>query len=82
MGICPICNGLENKQIYCANCNKKTTDKGRLLDYFDDYSAYLDIEGMKMFDGISDDAKNHQCPHVFYCDQCRIEKTVLIQEIE
>lgn len=82
MSMCPLCNGLENFEISCNKCNKIMVDKGRILDYFDDYSAYLDIEGMKLFDGISDDRKEHQCPHIFYCQHCHLEKTILIQEIE
>lgn len=82
MSICPVCNGIEVVSMTCELCNSVMDDKGRLMDYFDDYSAYLEIDGMKLFDGIKDDAKNQQCPHVFYCPNCQIEKTTLIQEIE
>lgn len=82
MSMCPLCNGLTSKEMICYKCNRNMDDKGRLLDYFDDYSAYLEIDGMKLFDGIAEDNKNHQCPHVFYCDQCHFEKIVLIEEID
>ncbi|OIJ21388.1 hypothetical protein BKP45_01000 [Anaerobacillus alkalidiazotrophicus] len=81
MAMCPICNGLTSVEIQCEQCHSEMSDKGRLLDYFDDYSAYLDIDGMKLFDGITDDQKNNQCPHVFYCYQCHMENTILIDEI-
>ncbi|RXI99865.1 hypothetical protein DS745_13375 [Anaerobacillus alkaliphilus] len=82
MSICPLCNGIESMSINCDQCNLPMEDKGRIMDYFDDYSAYLDIDGMKLFNGIADDARNKQCPHVFYCSQCHTEKTMFIQEIE
>jgi hypothetical protein len=81
MSMCPLCNGMSSPQTNCTTCNGVMDDKGRLLDYFDDYSAYLDIEGMKLFDGIENDQRDHQCPHVFYCPNCHGEKTILIQEI-
>ena len=82
MSMCPLCNGLNTVSITCDTCKNNLDDQGRLMDYFDDYSAYLEIDGMKLFDGIENDAKNNQCPHVFYCPQCHYEKTVLINEIE
>ncbi len=82
MSMCPLCNGISSLTTNCQQCHAPMEDKGRIMDYFDDYSAYLDIEGMKLFNGISDDSKNNQCPHVFYCPNCHIEKTVLIQEEE
>lgn len=81
MSMCPICNGISSIEVNCSSCNVLFTDEGRLLDYIDDYSAYLEIEGMKLFDGISDDAKNKQCPHVLYCSQCHLKKKILIPEI-
>lgn len=81
MSMCPVCNGLNSLEVECPSCQNQMNDNGRLLDYFDDYSAYLDIEGMKLIDGIADDQKNQQCPHVYYCLNCEAEKTVLIDEI-
>jgi hypothetical protein len=80
MYLCPLCNQLETKSVECSNCQHLMDDRGRLMDYFDDYSAYLDIEGMKQFDGYDLDGKQHKCPHVFYCTQCSHNKVVLIQE--
>ncbi|MCT8139473.1 hypothetical protein H1D32_18240 [Anaerobacillus sp. CMMVII] len=80
MSMCPLCNGISVIEESCEVCHSVMSDKGRLMDYFDDYSAYLDIEGMKLFDGIKNDAQNQQCPHIFYCSKCHIEKTLLIQE--
>ncbi len=81
MSMCPLCNGMSSIESQCSSCQGQMVDQGRLLDYFDDYSAYLDIEGMKLFDGIENDQRDHQCPHVFYCSNCQKEDTVLIQEV-
>ncbi|KAB7709258.1 hypothetical protein F9802_02975 [Bacillus aerolatus] len=56
----------------CSRCGHLMTDYGRLTDFdkWDPYSPYLEIDTMKKFDGIPDDYKNHQCPHVFICDSC------------
>lgn len=81
MSMCPLCNGLRSSRSKCITCQSLMDDKGRFLDYFDDYSAYLDINGMKLFDGIENDQRDHQCPHVFTCTNCHTETTILIQEI-
>ncbi|WP_374723686.1 hypothetical protein [Calidifontibacillus erzurumensis] len=51
------------------------------MDYFDNYSPYLEIDGTKLVDGYPNDQKNHQCPHVFYCPNCLTEQVYLIDEI-
>ncbi|HJV45697.1 MAG TPA: hypothetical protein VJ824_08205 [Bacillota bacterium] len=51
------------------------------MDFFDDYSPYLEIDGMKKSDGILDDLKYHQCPHVFVCITCGERVTRLVEEI-
>ncbi|WP_370529761.1 hypothetical protein [Alkalihalobacillus sp. AL-G] len=50
------------------------------MDYYDDYSPYLEIDGMKMEDGYPEDEKEKLCPHVFYCVQCSSENVLLIHE--
>ena len=80
MYVCPICNQMEQRDEECPRCHHLMEDRGRIMDYFDDYSAYLDIEGMKQNNGYSNDARNHQCPHIFYCTHCYYNKVVLINE--
>ncbi len=80
MSMCPLCNGLDSLQSSCQQCGTMLMDEGRYMDYFDDYSAYLEIDEMKLVDGISDDQKNEQCPHVFTCQTCNTESVVLIKE--
>lgn len=55
-------------------------DSGRYMDQFDDYSPYLDIDGMKKLDGIENDLENHTCPHVFDCPSCGNRQLEMVRE--
>ncbi|MGO4887515.1 hypothetical protein ACJ2A9_07155 [Anaerobacillus sp. MEB173] len=81
MSVCPLCNGLTTINYTCEQCSKVLNDNGKIIDYFDDYSAYLDTDGMKKIDGYPNDLQQHQCPHLFYCDDCHKEAIVFIQEV-
>ena len=43
MALCPLCNGLKHIQLYCPECNSEMDDKGKVMDYDDEYSAYEDL---------------------------------------
>ncbi|OLO36416.1 hypothetical protein BTR23_15205 [Alkalihalophilus pseudofirmus] len=78
--ICPICNGLEEIRVACDRCGCTLEDKGRLMDYFDDYSAYLEIDGTKKVDGFNTDISNNQCPHTLTCPNCGSNSIMLVGE--
>ncbi|QGQ44500.1 hypothetical protein [Metabacillus sediminilitoris] len=80
MDLCPLCNGLESKVILCPNCQSIMEDKGKITDYLDDYSAYMDIDIMKLFDGNIRSLENHKCMHYFFCPLCDHEETNAINE--
>ncbi len=80
MYICPLCNGFEAPQYTCSSCGHLLTDGGRIIDYFDDYSAYMEIDGMKKIDGFENTLSQHQCAHLFYCDICTNSEVKMIQE--
>ncbi|OEH92941.1 hypothetical protein [Bacillus solimangrovi] len=80
MALCPLCNQFRSISVYCSSCKVTMQDKGRIMDYFDDYSAYLSIDMLKMSDGITEDLEKEQCPHLFYCPSCNREKVHLITE--
>lgn len=82
MFVCPLCNAITQQHFSCPNCGQEMKDEGRVMDFFDDYSAYLDIEGMKLFNGYPDDQKNHLCPHVLSCSNCSKEIIHFIEEID
>jgi hypothetical protein len=80
MDLCPLCNGLVTRIIQCPNCHTIMEDKGKITDFLDDYSAYMDIDIMKLFDGHSKSLESHQCMHYFYCSLCQHEETRAIKE--
>lgn len=80
MSECPLCNNYETMEHECSSCGGKTEDCGRFMDFFDDYSPYLDIDGLKEIDG-QPDLHSGCCPHYFYCPRCGMTEVVLIEEM-
>ncbi|MFT4415891.1 hypothetical protein ACLM5H_18690 [Fredinandcohnia humi] len=80
MNICPLCNGFRNASFPCSQCGNLLEDSGRIIDYFDDYSAYMQIDDMKKIDGIKSTLSEHECAHLFYCVHCNTEEVKLIKE--
>jgi len=80
MGICPICNGLEERSLKCSECGGALTENGRIMDFYDDYSPYMPIDQMKLEDGFKDDFKKETCPHLYKCMDCGHEEIQFIQE--
>jgi recombinational DNA repair protein RecR len=80
MWICPLCNGFETIKKSCSVCSNMLEDKGRIIDFFDDYSAYMEIDDMKKIDGYEHTLSNHECGHVLYCQNCNREQITFIKE--
>lgn len=80
MPICPICNGLRKIHMQCKKCGSEMIESGRIMDYYDDYSAYMDIDLMKMEDGYPETYANHQCPHYYRCPNCLSNEVIFIKE--
>jgi hypothetical protein len=80
MGVCSVCNGLKELKVECPTCRDEVLDKGRVMDYYDDYSAYMPIDQMKLEDGQYDDFRTSKCPHFVSCLQCGYEGTYLVKE--
>lgn len=80
MPICPLCNGFNNASFSCAQCGNSLEDSGRIIDYFDDYSAYMQIDDMKKIDGIQTTFQNKECAHLFYCINCHNQEIKIIKE--
>lgn len=79
MGICPLCNGFKEIQINCQ-CGSVMLDSGREMDFYDDYSAYMEIDPLKLEDGYPNSFSGHQCPHLFTCVSCQKDQVLLIDE--
>lgn len=81
MNICPLCNGFGSNQTFsCNNCGNELEDSGRIIDYFDDYSAYMEIDDMKKIDGYPTTLSQHECAHLFHCPTCHSQEVKLIKE--
>lgn len=80
MSICPLCNGLYHLAVRCSYCHKQMEDQGKVTDYFDDYSPYMDADMMKLVDGYKETFAHHECAHLFYCPSCRHEEVKLVKE--
>lgn len=78
MGVCPVCNGIETITYICRICNETVSDAGRVMDFYDDYSAYMDIDEIKLVDGFPTSVKNGYCPHLYYCQACGYEEVRII----
>ncbi|SET47342.1 hypothetical protein SAMN05216389_11234 [Oceanobacillus limi] len=81
MYFCPLCNGFESVSMECPSCESTIADQGKLADFFDDYSAYMDIDMIKLFDGDPKSLENHQCLHYFYCENCSHEEIKAVKEV-
>lgn len=79
LGICRVCNGISTDTYDCSNCKGKLNDAGRIMDYFDDYSAYLDIDITKQVDGFPTSVLNEFCPHLYHCQRCGSEEVRLVE---
>lgn len=80
MTICPACNGFKPLYLECPTCHTAINDLGRIMDYYDDYSAYMPIDQMKLEDGLKNDLKNNECPHLVTCPQCGYQNIYLVKE--
>ncbi|NLC51389.1 MAG: hypothetical protein GX764_03670 [Firmicutes bacterium] len=64
MRICPLCNGLTEITYKCPRCNVPLKDNGRIEDFLDDYSPYLQQDLPNGYAGST-------CTHLLYCPHCR-----------
>lgn len=80
MSICPLCNGFEDDPLICAHCSGELEDQGKISDYYDDYSPYMEIEWARLEDGIAGNYENELCMHLFKCPECGSEQVEMIVE--
>ncbi len=78
--MCPICNGFEQVTVTCPSCGQVMEDSGRIMDFYDDYSAYMEIDELKLEDGFANTFSRSQCPHLMSCLHCGRNEIQFIQE--
>lgn len=80
MSICPLCNGFRNINVSCKHCSASLSDQGKITDFLDEYSAYEEIQTLKLVDGLEQSIENEQCVHLFSCRHCGNDELVAINE--
>ena len=78
---CPLCNGLTSIEYLCRNCDMNMEDFGKVMDYYDDYSAYLETNIQKQTDGDTQSVRQNICKHLLSCSQCGKDEVVSIHEM-
>jgi hypothetical protein len=78
---CPLCNGLTSIEYLCKNCDMNMEDFGKVMDYYDDYSAYLETNIQKQTDGDTQSVRQNICKHLLSCSQCGKDEVVSIHEM-
>ena len=79
MALCPVCNSFIDIELNCPNCGRVLVDGGKLMDFYDSYSAYLAQEIYQ--DGYNYIDSGH-CTHLFYCPACHYDHRLTFQKIE
>jgi hypothetical protein len=79
---CGLCNGISHFTMTCIQCEEEMEDQGRIYDYFDDYSPYMDIDIIKLADGDPTSSNRQECLHLFKCMNCGfdLQKTITYQD--
>lgn len=80
MAMCPLCNGFEAYESRCESCGSMMMDGGKLTDYLDNYSAYLDIDMLKLVDGDLTSLNENVCIHIFTCQGCQQDMILPVKE--
>lgn len=70
MNECGICNGWAASERPCPKCEGTMRDQGRVTDFLDDYSPYLDQKYTNLVDGDLDSSATDECVHLFVCEDC------------
>lgn len=78
MSVCPLCNGMSDESYQCSLCKGEMKDKGKMYDYYDDYSPYMEMDWNKLVDGIPDNAEKPECVHLLICPYCGNERELTV----
>lgn len=68
--ICPVCNNLKKHIYTCEKCSAIMEDKGIIQEYFDDYTADMDINDNNQF-----------CVHIYQCSNCNFYERINVNKI-
>ncbi|MFE7061530.1 hypothetical protein ACFVAD_05125 [Sutcliffiella sp. NPDC057660] len=80
MAMCPLCNGFKEFESQCSSCGGMMMDGGKVTDFLDDYSAYMDIDVLKLVDGDLTSLTENVCIHVISCTSCQQDLILAVNE--
>jgi hypothetical protein len=75
MSFCPNCNGMTENIYTCSECAVEMMDNGKVVDYLDNYSPYLDMSILEQVDGIQQ-SPTASCIHLYSCASCMKENRI------
>ncbi|NLU36154.1 MAG: hypothetical protein GXX01_03910 [Clostridiales bacterium] len=67
--ICPVCNGLYNKQVICSNCGALMDQAGRPEEYVEPYAPYMEKNTLLLNNALT--AEDSYCIHLYACPECK-----------
>ncbi|MGE8205104.1 hypothetical protein ACQKP0_11110 [Heyndrickxia sp. NPDC080065] len=70
---CTLCNGINDEVLLCPACDGIMQDQGRIYDFYENYSPYMDIDLVKLEDGDPNSSKKNECVHLFKCSSCGVD---------
>lgn len=79
MAVCTVCNSMTAVRKECPNCGRQMVDAGKIQDYYDDYSPYLDQD---IYQDGYDHSDSDQCVHLFACPNCHYDKRLAFSKEE
>jgi len=75
--ICPVCNGLYNKQVICPNCGMVMDQAGRPEEYIEPYGPNMEKDTL-LSNANSITMEGNYCIHLYTCPRCNsIEKNAV-----
>ncbi|RST75150.1 hypothetical protein D4T97_007780 [Siminovitchia acidinfaciens] len=78
MDFCGLCNGTSFENRACPICLGVLVDQGKIYDYYDDYSPYMDIDLNKLADGDPQSSHKPECTHLFVCEVCGTQQELKV----
>ncbi|MFD1707311.1 hypothetical protein ACFSCZ_11275 [Siminovitchia sediminis] len=78
MSYCTLCNGMAAERHVCRLCMGTMIDQGKVYDFYDDYSPYMEIEWNQLVDGDPQSTQKPECVHLFICVVCGTSHEITI----
>ncbi|WP_144462593.1 hypothetical protein [Siminovitchia fortis] len=78
MNYCRLCNGMPAENRACSICMGALKDQGKIYDFYDDYSPYMEIDLNKLVDGDPKSTQKPECVHMFICEACGTQQELKI----